>query len=239
MDYDCADWFVPDLNARIFREQELMSTRTASASPRAAAVSAAAVQMPPAIDYDGLLGKLGPKDKTNIERHLQTVEAELNPDHAKMWKRLATHLVTLASHAAKTTGQQSIQFFIADGKYRMQVFALEDLRDGKMTIYAGNVLDEAVKQGLLTPPPKNERETHAYTLANGKDKLIIEELDGKTLNPAPFYKDMLGWNRRAVRITLLTTATAAQIEAAEQLCTMSARKWLAKQAAASAAAEKA
>jgi hypothetical protein len=214
-----------------------MSTRAASA----AAPRAAAIPMPPHIDYDGLLAKLGPKDRTNIERHITAAEAEPDGDHAKIWKRIATHLMTLASHAAKTTGQQSIQFFIADGKYRMQVFALEDLRDGKITIYAGNPLDEAIKEGLVVPPPKNERETNAFAINNGKDKLILEELDGKSLNPAPFYKDMLGWNRKAVRITLLTTATPAQLDAAEQLCTISARKWLAKQAAAAekAAAEKA
>jgi len=48
---------------------------------------------------------------------------------------------------------------------------------------------------------------------------------------------MLGWNRKAIRISLLTTATPAQLEAAEQLCTISARKWLAKIAAAGAAAK--
>ena len=202
-----------------------MSTRAATASTTPRAAANAPIVMPPAIDYEGLLAKLGPKDKTNVERHLQTVETELNPDHAKLWKRLATHLITLASHAVKTTGQQSVQFFIADGKYRMQVFALEDLRDGKLTIYAGNVLDEAVKQGLVTPPPKNERETHAFTMHGGKDKLILEELDGKTLNPAPFYKDMLGWNRKALRITLPTKATNHEVEAAEILCAMSAQKW--------------
>lgn len=209
-----------------------MSTRAPSAAvaSRAAAPAAAAIPMPPAVDYDGLLAKLGPKDRTNVERHVLAAETERSPDHAQMWKRVATHLMTLASHAAKTTGQQSIQFFIADGKYRMQVFALEDLRDGKMTIYAGNPLEDAIKQGLVTPPPKNERETHAFGINGGKDKLIIEELDGKSLNPAPFYKDMLGWNRKAIRITLLTTATPAQLEVAEQLCTMSARKWLAKAA---------
>lgn len=210
-----------------------MSTRAPSA-----ARAAAAVPMPPAIDYDGFLAKLGPKDRTNVERHVLAAETERDVDHAKMWKRIATHLMTLASHAAKTTGQQSVQFFIADGKYRMQVFALEDLRDGKITIYAGNPLDEAIKEGLVAPPPKSERETNAFVINNGKDKLILEELDGKSLNPAPFYKDMLGWNRKAIRITLLTTATPAQIDVAEKLCTISARKWLAKQAAAAAAAQK-
>ena len=209
-----------------------MSTRAPTAT--ASRANAAAIPMPPRIDYDGLLAKLGPKDRTNVERHVLAAETERDVDHARMWKRMATHLMTLASHAAKTTGQQSIQFFIADGKYRMQVFALEDLRDGKMTIYAGNGLDEAIKEGLVIPPPKNERDTHAFGIHGGKDKLIIEELDGKTLNPAPFYKDMLGWNRKAIRISLLTTATPAQLEVAEQLCTISARKWLAKQAAATA-----
>ncbi len=207
-----------------------MSTRASSAAASRSS-AATAIPLPPAVDYDGLLAKLGPKDRTNVERHILAAETENDADHAKMWKRVATHLMTLASHAAKTTGQQSIQFFVADGKYRMQVFALEDLRDGKLTIYAGNPLEEAIKDGLVIPPPKNERDTHAFGINGGKDKLMIEELDGKSLNPAPFYKDMLGWNRKAVRITLLTTATPAQLDAAEQLCTLSARKWLAKQAA--------
>lgn len=200
-----------------------MSTR----APSAVASSARRPQVAP-IDYDTLLSKLGPKDRTNVERHVLAAETERDADHARIWKRLACHLMALAPHAAKTTGQQSIQFFIADGKYRMQVFALEDLRDGKLTIYAGNGLQEAVDEGVLTPPPKNERETHAYAVNGSKDKLVIEELDGKSLNPAPFYKDMLGWNRKAVRISLLTTATPAQLEAAETLCTISARKWLSK-----------
>jgi len=202
-----------------------MSTQAPAANPRRAPSMPA---MPPAIDYDGLLAKLGPKDRTNVERHIAAAEGEPDGDHARLWKRLATHMMTLAQHAAKTTGQQSIQFFIPDGKYRMQVFALEDLRDGKLTIYAGNVLQEAVDAGQLTAPVKAERETHAFAINGTKDKIVIEELDGKTLNPAPFYKDMLGWNRKAVRITLLTNATPAQLEAAESLCTLSARKWLAK-----------
>ena len=45
--------------------------------------------------------------------------------------------MTLAPHFAKTDGQQRVRFFVPDGQYRMQVFAMEDLRDGVITIYCG------------------------------------------------------------------------------------------------------
>ena len=39
---------------------------------------------------------------------------------------------------------------------------------------------------------------------------------------------MLGWNRRAIRITLPATAKAAQVKAAETLCAIGAKKWQAR-----------
>src|SRR5687767_4099699 len=90
-------------------------------------------------DYEGFLAKLGAKDRLNVERHIAALEADRDPSHARNWKRLATSLMTLAGFAAKTNGQQTVQYFIADGKYRMQVFAIQDLRDGVMTIYSGDV----------------------------------------------------------------------------------------------------
>ena len=47
-------------------------------------------------------------------------------------------MMTMASHSAKANGQQSMQFYIQDGKYRMQIFALEDLRDGTVHVYAAD-----------------------------------------------------------------------------------------------------
>ena len=52
----------------------------------------------------------------------------------------------------------------------------------------------------------------------------VERLDGKVSNPAPFYKDMLGWNRRAAHVTLPVMATDAQAEATEKLLLLGARK---------------
>jgi hypothetical protein len=36
---------------------------------------------------------------------------------------------------------------------------------------------------------------------------------------------MLGWNRKAMRITLALTPAPAQVEAAEALCALAARSW--------------
>src|SRR5436190_1805553 len=78
-------------------------------------------------------------------------------DEASRQSRLPSRqvcaLATLAPHAAKFVGRQTVQFYIADGKYRMQVFALEDLQDGNFTVYCPDVLEEAVRAGLLAHAP--------------------------------------------------------------------------------------
>lgn len=176
-------------------------------------------------DYEGLLAKMGAKDRLNIERHIAALEADRDPAHARNWKKLAATLMTLAPFAAKTNGQQTVQFFIADGKYRMQVFALQDLRDGIITIYCGDVLDEALKSGLLSGPKEADGEMNSYKVGKSSDTLKVDRLDGKSPNPLPFYKDMLGWNRRALRITFAATATGEQVQAIEKLCALSTRQW--------------
>jgi hypothetical protein len=180
------------------------------------------------MDFETFLSKLGAKDRLNVERHVAAVEE--NPGHAKMWRRMACTMMTLGSHSAKANGQQTMQFYVADGKYRMQVFALEDLRSGKVVVYATNCLPEAIKTKLLSGPLPSENpeeeELSYYRIVGTKESLILEEMDGKLPNPAPFYKDMLGWNRQAIRITLPTTATDVQVTAVEKLLNLSARKWM-------------
>ena len=117
-----------------------------------------------------------------------------------------------------------MQFYIADGKYRMQVFALEDLQDGNMTIYGPDVLEEAVKAGLLKHQPGAE--APAYLVAGSQDALRIDSLDGKSLNPAAHYKDLMGWSRKALRVTLPPSATPAQVEAVELLSAIGAQHFV-------------
>ena len=176
------------------------------------------------ISFDDFLAKLSAKDRVNVERHLAAAEAEPDAKHAKLWRRLARSLMTLAPHAIKCNGQHSMQFYVPDGKYRMQVYAMEDLRQGVITIYCSNVLDEAVSAKIIGKPSKDE--PNAFPITGSDEMLTIEQLDGSTPSPAAFYKDMLGWNRRALRITLAANATNHQAEAAEKICAISAAKWV-------------
>lgn len=193
------------------------SSKTALATARAALATP--------VDFDTFLAKLAPKERLNAERHVAACEAE-DPRHAATWRRLACALMTLAPHAVKLNSQQSAQFYVPDGKYRMQVFALEDLRDGNVNVYCGDVLKEAIQAGALTVPKKGG-EPNAYKVAGAEDMLVVEPLDRTIENPAAFFKDMIGWNRKALRIVVPNRATVPQLEAAETICSISARAWTA------------
>jgi hypothetical protein len=175
------------------------------------------------LDFEAFLGKLVPKDRVNAQRRVDVLEAEADPSRVRLWKRLACALMTLAPHAAKLVGRQMIQFYIADGKYRMQVFAMEDLQDGHFTIYCPDVLQEAVNAGLISVG--EEGEPNLYRLGPG-DHLFIEPLDKDSLNPAAHFKDMTGWNRKAIRIVLPPSPSPAQVEATELLCGIASRHFV-------------
>ena len=161
-----------------------------------------------AADMETFLTGLAGKDRSNIEKHLAACDAEPDPTHGKLWRRLAVGLRRLAPLPVQTVGQHAVQFFIADGKYRMQVFALEDARDGRLMVYLPDILAEAEKAGA----PLGVLKPEALDAAN-------------TPNPSPHIKHMLGWNRKAVRLTLPTRATPQQISAAEALCALAADRW--------------
>jgi hypothetical protein len=201
------------------------------------------------IELDVLLSKAGQKDRLNLEKHLAAVDAstsESNAAHGKLWRRLARALATLAPLAVQTVGQQAVQFFIADGKYRMQVFALEDLLDGKISVYIPDVLADATRMKILTTESggaKGQGESDEADETQGPSRFNIAAVKGQALqidalsgtntaNPAPHYKNMLGWNRKALRVTLPVTASPAQVETVESLAALAARAWADKTPAA-------
>jgi len=167
-----------------------------------------------AADMETFLTGLAGKDRSNIEKHLAACDAEPDPTHGKLWRRLAVALRKHAPLPVQTVGQHAVQFFIADGKYRMQVFALEDARDGRLMVYLPDILAKAEKAGAALGVLKPE----ALDAAN-------------TPNPSPHIKHMLGWNRKAVRLTLPTRASPQQVNAAESLFAIAAEGWAAKKAA--------
>lgn len=184
----------------------------------------AGAPLPPAIAFEEFILKLPARERGAVQRHEAACE-EVDPAHADLWRQLVCRLATLAPHAVRALGQHTLQFFIADGKYRQQVFALDDHRDSKIVVYGPDVLELALREGLLLPPP-DPAEPRAHGVPGGRTVLYLESLDStNTPNPDASFKFMLGWNRRALRTTLLSTANPQQVAAAERLWTLAARDW--------------
>src|SRR4051794_32363118 len=87
------------------------------------------------LSFEHFLINLSPKDRVSAEKRITALEVAGSKRLSEVWRRLACALMTLAPHAVKLVGKQTVQYYVADGKYRMQVFALEDLQDGNMTVY--------------------------------------------------------------------------------------------------------
>src|SRR5215218_6526516 len=115
------------------------------AKSRSAVMDSVRSSLSKPIELDVSMAKAGQKDRTNVEKHLAAIDA----DHAALWRKLARAFATLAPLPFTTVGQQAVQFFIADGKYRMQVFAIEDQHDGQIVVYLPDVLAEALKLKLV------------------------------------------------------------------------------------------
>ncbi len=177
-----------------------------------------------AIRFEELIARLPARERGAVQRHEAACE-ELDPSHANLWRRIVCRLATLAPHAVRALGQHTLQFFIADGRYRQQVFALDDHRDSKIVIYGPDVLDLGLSEGVILAPP-DPAEPRAYGLPGSRGVIYLERLDStNTTNPDASFKFMLGWNRRALRLTLLSTASPQQVETAERLWTLSAKKF--------------
>ena len=175
--------------------------------------------------FENFLTTVSARDRANIEKHVAVLDAEAGPGHAKSWRSLALVLRRFAPLAANTIGPQVIQFFIADGKYRMQVFALEDKRDGQILVYLPDVLAAAIKAGVLGKPIAGHPDDYPIRATKG-EALHVESLDASnTPDPQPAIKHMLGWNRKALRLTLPALANAAQIAATEAMCALAAKAW--------------
>lgn len=180
--------------------------------------------------YEAFFDRLDSSGRSNVDRHLAACQAEPTHEHVRLWKRLAAFLASLTPHSIRTTGQKAVQFYVADGKYRQQLFALEDMRDGKLSVYAVDALEAATRAGLFRPRADSPDQGSTYVLCDYPDEYLrIETLTAATTTSAPdYYKHLLGWNRKAVRISIPTNATPAQILVVEGFCTIAAEQTLAE-----------
>jgi hypothetical protein len=165
--------------------------------------------------FEEVLAKLGGRDRGNAARRVTAMEDKAENDRSRLWQRLACSLMTLAP-VAKFVGKDAVEFYVPDGRYKMQVFALEDVRDGNVTVYCPDVSAEAVAAGLLVQT--GQPEPHALAAAGSGEPLWIEAVDAAAMSPGAHVKNLTNWKRRAVRIKLPPRPAPAQVEAVELLC---------------------
>jgi hypothetical protein len=187
-------------------------------------LSAARKSLAQPLSFDDFLAKLSSRDRANAQRRVGVLDALASRVQGDVWQRLACSLMTLAP-VAKVVGRQAIEYYIPDGKYRMQVFALEDRQDGNLTVYCPDVLMQAMGSGLLVQTERPE--PYRYVLATTGEALHIDALDGSALTPDAHFKNLTNWNRRALRITLPPAPSAAAVEAVELLCGLAATQFVA------------
>ena len=181
--------------------------------------------------FDAVLAKTGAKDRTHIQRHLTAADAEPEPQHAALWRRLAELLAGVAPLPVTATGHTAVMFFIPDGKYRMQVFALEDQNDGRIALYLPDILADAIKKKIL----KKGAEPNEYAIVGSlRSTLRAEALDAQnTPEPPVHVKNMLGWNRKSLRLTVPILGTdKARLAAIDALVHLAAKQWADRLAAA-------
>ncbi|MGA2442776.1 MAG: hypothetical protein ABSH08_17615 [Tepidisphaeraceae bacterium] len=177
-----------------------------------------------------VLDRAGIKERTKIEKHLAVCDAESSGTHGQLWRRVAAILGELAPLSIQSAGNNTWRFFVADGKYRMQVFALEDPCDGMLRIYLPDVLSQAVKAKILAKTATAD----TFSVAGTGTRLKIESLGAAEAADAPLhYKHMLGWNRKAMRVSLSTAEMDEKLDGAVQaLAALAAKRWKAAEAAA-------
>ena len=194
----------------------------------------------PGDDYAILLARLGTRDRQAVEKHVAVCEAEATPEHANLWRRLAGLLARLAfapvgaqgertgqtsrQFGVQTTGQRAVQFFAPDGKYRRQVFALEDLRDGVLVVYMVDALEAALKAGIVRGPVRVAEGVSVYELKGVAHASVkFEVVNAANLGSAPdYYRHMVGWNRSLLKMTVKSAGGAEHFAELERVCTLAA-----------------
>ncbi|MGH7215576.1 MAG: hypothetical protein ACREIT_12490 [Tepidisphaeraceae bacterium] len=180
------------------------------------------VEVNPRRALEDLLARSPVRDRASVEKHLAACDAERDRGHAQLWRRLAGKLAALAPMPLRVAGPHSVLFFVADGKYRKQVFALDDRNDGVVSLFLPDVMTQALRERIVSKTGDN------YVSGGSRGAgLPIHAIDAaNTTDPPPHVKHMIGWNRRAVCLTLATTdSDGAHVATAEALCALAARQW--------------
>ncbi|HEX8913325.1 MAG TPA: hypothetical protein VF796_13270, partial [Humisphaera sp.] len=166
--------------------------------------------------FAAVLEKAAGKDKANLQKQLDALAALPVPAHAQTWQQLVATLAGLAPHALQTVGKEAVRFFVADGRYKLQVYAIEDKRDGHIAVYLPDVLEQAIKKKIVAP---TKSPTEFALPGSRGETIVIDSLNGDNTMDAPaHFKFMIGLGRKALRVTVAAAGRPAQVAAAEALC---------------------
>ncbi len=172
--------------------------------------------------YEAFLQQLSAKGRATMERHDERAdEGDGIRGDGELWKRLAGVLGKLAGHATEVFGQQSVKFYIADGKYKLQVFTLHDTLQGTVVVYLPDVLKLALKKNIVSPGLA----PHDYKVKGCDEVLHLEPINAQTKD-LTLCKAMVGWGREALRADLGVNADERQVAAVEKLARLAAEKWM-------------
>ncbi|HVX85247.1 MAG TPA: hypothetical protein VH253_10720 [Phycisphaerae bacterium] len=173
--------------------------------------------------FDAFLARLSRKSLASVQAHLEATEGHEELGHGRQWKRLAAMLAKLAGHAIEASGQHVLRFYIADGKYRQQVFTLEDMRKGMIHVFLPDVLDAAVARKILIAP---HEEDHTFALgAAPGTRIEVERISSESKEVPEFCKPMLGWGRRALRMSISATGDDTVQQVIWELGQLAAEGW--------------
>ncbi|HEY4328412.1 MAG TPA: hypothetical protein VGN88_01650 [Phycisphaerae bacterium] len=175
--------------------------------------------------YETLLERLSVKDRALITKHDEASEADAAQGFGTLWKRLVACLGTLAPHATEMSGQYAAKFHIPDGKYRQQVFALEDNKLGMIIVYLPDIVELAIKKKILAPAVAAGRVYKVQGDATGQIQLDLVTAETRDMTVC---KAMVGWGRRALRVDLPVLANEKQIGVVESLCELAAESFAAQ-----------
>ena len=176
-------------------------------------------------NYESFLERLSVKGRATVEKHDELTGGDAAEGFGSLWKRLAGGLGRLATHEIEMVGAQSVKYHIADGKYRLQVFALEDTRKGTISVYLPNIVDRAIEKNILLAGSADR----TYKIVGGDDSVQLELITAETRDMT-LCKAMVGWGRQALKVNVSVTAKEKHVRTVELLCELAAEAWAAKSA---------
>ncbi|HUO10686.1 MAG TPA: hypothetical protein VM008_20465 [Phycisphaerae bacterium] len=176
-------------------------------------------------NYETFLTRLGQKAHAMVENLTDAAAADAAQGYGKSWKRIAGMLGQMAPVGIESVGRAALKFHIPDGKYRQQVFALEE-SEGMINVYLPDVSAAAVSRGIISGQDKDGQ---TYLIGEGPNKIVLELITSDRQEVPAFCKAMLGWGRKALKVTLSPVADAMQLRAVEQLCELAAEGWEGKE----------